>query len=62
MEDFIIFSNTCGGRTMVRKSTIVSIFEDNEDDTLGNVTVSTSDGDEFGTNDSFDSIISKLTK
>jgi hypothetical protein len=62
MEDFIIFSNTCGGRTMVRKSTIVSIFEDNEDATLGNVTVSTSDGDEFVTNDSFDSIISKLTK
>lgn len=62
MEDFIIFSNTCGGRTMVRKSAIVGIFEDNEDATLGNVTVSTSDGDEFYTNDSFDSIISKLTK
>ena len=62
MEDFIIFSNTCGGRTLVRKSTIVGIFEDNEDGEFGNVTVSTSDGDEFGTNDSFDSIISKLTK
>ena len=62
MEDFIIFSNTCGGRTMVRKSAIVGIFEDNEDATLGNVTVSTSDGDEFNTNDSFDSIIQKLTK
>ena len=59
MEDFIIFSNTCGGRTLVRKSAIVGIFEDGE---FGNVTVSTSDGDEFGTNDSFDSIISKLTK
>lgn len=62
MEDFIIFSNTCGGRTMIRKSTIINVFENNEDDTLGNVTVSTSDGNEFGTNDSFDSIISKLTK
>lgn len=62
MEDFIIFSNTCGGRTMVHKSAIVGIFEDNEDGEFGNVTVSTSNGDKFGTNDSFDSIISKLTK
>lgn len=62
MEDFIIFSNTYGGRIMVRKSAIVCIFEYNEDATLGNVAVSTIDGDEFSTNDSFDSIISKLTK
>lgn len=59
MEEFITFSNTVGGRVMIRKSTIVSIYED---DPEGAVTVSTSDGDEFGTNDSFDSIVSKLTK
>lgn len=62
MEDFIIFSNVFGGRTMIRKSEIVSVHEDNEDDTDGNIVISTSDGDEFGTTESFDSIISKLTK
>lgn len=61
MEDFIIFSNVVGGRTMVRKSEIISVHEDNEDNEL-EVVVSTSDGDEFGTNETFDSIISKLTK
>lgn len=60
MEDFIIFSNVFGGRTLVRKSAVVSVHEDNEDDSDGNVIITTSNDDEFGTNDSFDSIISKL--
>ena len=59
MEEFITFSNTVGGRVMIRKSTIISVYED---DPEGEVTVSTSDGDEFGTNETFDSIISKITK
>ena len=61
MEDFIIFSNVNEGRTLVRKSAVVSVHEYNEDDDL-EVIISTSDGDEFGTTESFDSIISKLTK
>nr|DAV73845.1 MAG TPA: hypothetical protein [Bacteriophage sp.] len=59
MEDFIIFTNSCGGSVLVRKSTVVSVYED---EAGGEVIISTCDGDEFGTNDSFDSIISKLTK
>ncbi len=58
MEDFIIFSNTCGGRTLIRKSEVVSVHED---DVEGGITVSTNDAD-FMTSESFDSIISKLTK
>nr|DAF91875.1 MAG TPA: hypothetical protein [Podoviridae sp. ctZkC8] len=58
MEDFIIFSNTCGGRTLVRKSAVVSVHED---DVEGEINVSTNDAD-FMTSESFDSIISKLTK
>ena len=61
MEDFIIFSNVVGGRTLVRKSEIISVHEDKEDDEH-EVVVSTSDGDEFGTSESFDSIVSKITK
>lgn len=61
MEGFIIFSNVNAGRTLVRKSAVVSVHEDNENDDL-EVTISTSDGDEFGTTESFDSVISKLTK
>ena len=59
MEGFIIFSNTCGGRTMVRKSVIMTVCED---DTDGDVTVGLADGSELETSESFDSIISKLTK
>lgn len=58
MEDFIIFSNVNEGRTLIRKSEVVSIHEDNETE----VVIETSNGDEFGTTESFDSIISKLTK
>lgn len=59
MEDFIIFSNTYGGRTMVRKSVTVNVCEDETD---GDVTVGLADGSEFETSESFDSIISKLIK
>ena len=59
MEDFIIFSNTYGGRTMVRKSVIVNVCEDDID---GDVTVGLADGSELETSELFDSIISKLTK
>lgn len=59
MEDFIIFSNAYGGRTIVRKSVIVDVCEDDID---GDVTVGLADGNGFETSESFDSIISKLTK
>lgn len=59
MEDFIIFSNTVGGRTMIRKSAIVNVYED---DTDGEVTIGLADGVEYETSESFDSIFSKLTK
>jgi hypothetical protein len=58
MEDFIIFSNTVGGRTAVRKSKVVSVFED---DMEGEVVVSSAD-DDFHTTESFDSVMSKLMK
>ena len=58
MEDFIIFSNTVGGRTAVKKSKVVSVFED---DMEGEVVVS-STGDDFHTTESFDSVMSKLMK
>ena len=58
MEDFIIFSNTTGGRTLVRKSAVVSVHED---DTEGEVEVSTI-GADYMTSETFDSIISKITK
>lgn len=58
MEGFIIFSNTCGGRTLVNKDDIIAIHED---DVEGEITVVTTD-QEYMTSESFDSIISKLTK
>ncbi len=58
MEDFIIFSNTVGGRTAVKKSKVVSVLED---DMEGEVVVSSAD-DDFHTTESFDSVISKLMK
>ena len=58
MEDFIIFPNTVGGRTAIRKSKVVSVFED---DMEGEVVVS-STGDDFHTTESFDSVMSKLMK
>lgn len=58
MEEFIVFPNTVGGRTAVRKSKVVSIFED---DMEGEVVVSSAD-DDFHTTETFDLIMSKLTK
>lgn len=58
MEEFIVFPNTVGGRTAVRKSKVVSVFED---DIEGEVVVSSAD-DDFHTTESFDSVMSKLMK
>ena len=58
MEDFIIFTNTVGGRTAVKKSKVVSVFED---DMEGEVIISSAD-DDFHTTESFDSVMSKLMK
>lgn len=58
MEEFIVFPNTVGGRTAVRKSKVVSVFED---DIEGEVVVSSAD-DDFHTQESFDSVMSKLMK
>lgn len=59
MEDFIIFSNTCGGNTAIRKSEIAVIHEDyDEEVTL----ITLKDGIEYDTHETLNSIISKLTK
>lgn len=58
MEDFIIIANAVGGRTAVKKSKVVSVFED---DMEGEVIVSSAD-DDFHTTESFDSVMSKLMK
>ena len=58
MEEFIVFPNTVGGRTAVRKSKVVSVFED---DMEGEVIVSSAD-DDFHTTELFDSVMSKLMK
>lgn len=58
MEDFIIFLNTVGGRTAIKKSKVISVFED---DIEGEVVVSSAD-DDFHTTESFDSVMSKLMK
>lgn len=57
MEDFIVFK-TYEGRMAIRKSTILSIYEDEDDEDI--VHIETDDGSDFETNESFDSIISKL--
>lgn len=59
MEDFIIFSNTCGGNTAIRKSEIAVIYEDDDE---GVISVALKDGIEYDTHETFDSIISKLAK
>lgn len=57
MEDFIVFDDVYGKKNAVRKSAIVSIYEEeNEDDV---VCVSTNNSD-FEIPATFDSIISKL--
>lgn len=59
MEDFIIFSNTCGGKTAIRKSEIAVINEDYDEEAAS---ITLKDGIEYDTNETFNSIISKLTK
>lgn len=59
MENFIIFPNTCGGKTAIRKSKIAVIHED-YDEEVASITLK--DGIEYDTNETFNSIISKLTK
>lgn len=59
MEDFIIFSNTCGGKTTIRKSEIAVIHEGDDEEV---VSVTLKDGIEYDTHETFNSIISKLTK
>lgn len=59
MGDFIIFSNICNGHTLVRKSAVKDVYENADDQ---EVTVTLDDGTEYETTESFDSIVSKLTK
>lgn len=59
MEDFIIFSNTCGGKTAIRKSEIAVINEDYDEEVTS---ITLKDGTEYDTHETFNSIISKLTK
>ena len=56
MNDFIVFK-TYEGRMAIRKSTILSIYEDEDDE---NITPVVTDESDFEVEDSFDSIISKL--
>lgn len=59
MEDFIIFSNTCDGKIAIRKSEIAIINEDYDEEVTS---ITLKDGIEYDTQETFDSIISKLTK
>lgn len=56
MNDFIVFK-TYKGKMAIRKSTILSIYEDED---YGNITHVVTDESNFEIEDSFDSIISKL--
>ena len=57
MNDFLVFK-TFYGKMAIRKSTIASVYEDDDDEDI--VHIETNDGSDFETNESFDSIISKL--
>ena len=57
MNDFLVFK-TYEGRMAIRKSTILSIYEDEDDENITHI--ETNDGSDFEVEDSFDSIISKL--
>lgn len=59
MEDFIIFSNTCGGNTAIRKSEIAVINESYDKEVTS---IALKDGIEYDTHETLNSIISKLTK
>lgn len=56
MNDFIVF-RTYKSKMAIRKSTILSIYEDEDD---GNITHIVTDESDLEAEDSFDSIISKL--
>lgn len=57
MNDFLAFK-TFFGKVAIRKSTIASVYEDDDDKDI--VHIKTDDSSDFETNESFDSIISKL--
>lgn len=57
MNDFLVFK-TFYGKVAIRKSNIDSVYEDDDDEDI--VHIETNDGSDFETNESFDSIISKL--
>ena len=57
MNDFLVFK-TFFGKVAIKKSTITSVYEDDDDEDI--VHIETDDGSDFETNESFDSIISKL--
>lgn len=57
MNDFLVFK-TFYGKVAIRKSTIAQVYEDDDDEDI--VHIETDDGSDFETNESFDSIISKL--
>ena len=57
MNDFVLFNGVYGKKNAVRKSAIISIYEDEDDEDVVHVET---DDENFETNESFDSIISKL--
>lgn len=57
MNDFLVFKTFCG-KVAIRKSTITSVYEDDDDEDI--IHIETDDGSDLETNESFDSIISKL--
>lgn len=57
MNDFLVFK-TFYGKVAIRKSAIALVYEDDDDEDI--VHIETDDGSDFETNESFDSIISKL--
>lgn len=56
MNDFLVFK-TYEGKLAIRKSEILSIYEDEDDE---NITHIVTDKSNFETEETFDSIISKL--
>ena len=56
MNDFLVFK-TFYGKVAIKKSTTASVYEDDNENI---VHIETDDGSDFETNESFDSIISKL--
>lgn len=54
MEDLIIFSNTCGGNTAIRKSEIAVIHECDDEEVTS---IALKDGIEYDTHETFNSII-----